>query len=78
MDECMDAWILLLLLLPLRLLIMIDKTTTTSQLIIGMTFPVLADNEWPHSSPAIDFTAWLKDAATAFRGHLAATFKGQV
>jgi hypothetical protein len=57
---------------------MIDKTTTTSQLIIGMTFPVLADNEWPHSSPAIDFTAWLKDAATAFRGHLAATFKGQV
>jgi len=55
--------------------------STSSDVLIftlGMTFPVLADNEWPHSSPAIDFTAWLKDAATAFRGHLAATFKGQV
>lgn len=43
---------------------------------LGMTFAITGAE--PSSSPGIDNEKWLRNSAAAFKGHLAATFKGQV
>lgn len=43
---------------------------------LGMTF--IFDGNEPNLSPGIDSAEWLRSSAAAFRGHLAATFPGQV
>jgi hypothetical protein len=45
---------------------------------LGMIFAMDFDGKEPDLSPGIDYKAWLLSQAAAFKGHLAATFKGQV
>lgn len=43
---------------------------------LGMVFAITGTE--PSVSPGIDYEKWLRHSAAAFRGHLSATFKGQV
>jgi hypothetical protein len=45
---------------------------------LGMTFAMDFDGREPSKSPGVDYKAWMLSQAAAFKGHLAATFKGQV
>ena len=45
---------------------------------VGMAHVVRPHGVEPEHSPGIDIEAWLTNSASAFQGHLAATFNGQV
>lgn len=45
---------------------------------LGMTYDLRPTGEEPTTNPGIDHAAWLTASAAAFKGHIAATFKGQV
>jgi hypothetical protein len=45
---------------------------------LGMVFAMDFDGREPSKSPGVDYKAWMLSQAAAFKGHLAATFKGQV
>lgn len=44
----------------------------------GMPYVVRPQGVEPQESPGVDFERWLINSASAFQGHLAATFNGQV